>query len=172
MEAVLIILKKLLGKIPFTWYIILGLVITILVWGQIRFHQGASSVKAQIKTEVKYIKAVSPQVTASVVTKYVDRVRVIHDKGRTIIKKVPIYVTSKDNAQCVINNGFVELWNAANQMRIPDTTTTFNEKPSNVILTDVAAEHAKEAQIQHETEQQLISLQEWVKAQQKLYNGQ
>ena len=42
------------------------------------------------------------QATVKVVTQYVDRVRVVREKGDTIIKEVPVYVPVQADAACTI----------------------------------------------------------------------
>ncbi len=48
-----------------------------------------------------------------VVTKYVDRVQIVRERGATITKEVPIYVTAKADAACSVPVGFVRVHDAA-----------------------------------------------------------
>jgi len=48
-----------------------------------------------------------------VVTEYVDRVEVIEKQGKTIIQRVPVYVTPDDDARCAVPDGFIRLHDAA-----------------------------------------------------------
>jgi len=48
-----------------------------------------------------------------VVTEYVDRVQVIEKQGKTIIQRVPVYVTPDDDSRCAVPAGFVRLHDAA-----------------------------------------------------------
>ncbi|ASN72214.1 hypothetical protein 3S15_28 [uncultured Caudovirales phage] len=48
-----------------------------------------------------------------VVTEYVDRVEVIETQGKTIIQRVPVYVTPDDDARCAVPDGFIRLHDAA-----------------------------------------------------------
>lgn len=100
-----------------------------------------------------------------VVTQWKVRTKVIRERAATIIKKVPVYVTPADNSRCVINLGFVRLWNDANRMSVPAPATSADEAASAVKLTDVATEHAREAGICHANDAQLRALQSWVKDQ-------
>ena len=71
--------------------------------------------------QVQEVKIVQGEETVKVVTEYVDRVKVVKVKGDTIIKEIPKYVTVQDDSRCgPFGPGFVELWNAANQNRLPD----------------------------------------------------
>jgi len=104
-------------------------------------------------------------VSDKTITQYVDRVQIVKEKGREIIKEVKIYVKEKNDVQCVINNGFVRMWNDANNNSISTSSGNSDEIPSAVILSEIATQHAKEAVICSETEQQLLSLQDWVREQ-------
>lgn len=88
-------------------------------------HQVAKAQKAIARQTVKQDK-----VTVKVVTKYVDRVKTIREKGDMIIKKVTEYVTPENDAACVIPDSFVELWNHANQGSIPETASRVNAETS------------------------------------------
>lgn len=48
-----------------------------------------------------------------IVTRYVDRVLIVHERGATLIQKVPVYVTAKADAACPVPIGFVRLLNSA-----------------------------------------------------------
>ena len=61
--------------------------------------KGAGHVQAQWDTAVQQqalqaaaVREEQAQATVEVITEYVDRVRVVREKGDTIIKEVPVYV--------------------------------------------------------------------------------
>lgn len=118
-------------------------------------------------TQVRY-KVQAKKVTTEVITKYIHDVQIVREKGNTIIKKVPVYVTVKDDAACTINAGFVSLWNDSNSLRVSGTSGQSNDSSSSVILSDVAAQHVTEANLYHETEVQLVALQDWIRRQQQV----
>ena len=154
-------------------YLVLAAVIAIFsgwLWGKFQYHRGIVDQKQLNHTEVVLTQKISKQATQQVVTKYVTRTKVIHEKGKEIIKKVPFYVTVKDDSRCIIPNGFVSLWNSANEMRVPESASSVDEKASAITLSQVAGQHAKEAEQYHQTAQQLSSLQEWIREQQGIYN--
>lgn len=158
-----------LTKIGIIVILIAAIIAAFFVYGTVEYHKGVSDTKAKATTQIVKTEIASDKTTAQVITKYIDRVRVVKEKGDTIIKKVPIYVTEKDDTKCVINTGFVQLWNDANQMRVSDPPSNINETASPVVLTDVAAQHATEAKLSHQTEEQLINLQNWIVKQQGVY---
>lgn len=161
----------LLTKLAITAGGIAAVIAAFWFWGHVQYNNGQEDLKADIASQVDKTKHESEKATTKIVTKYVDRIKVVHEKGGTIIKKVPVYVTKKDDARCVINTGFVQLWNDANKMQFSDTAAAVNETASAVKLSDVGTQHAKEARLYHETAEQLTAFQNWVEQQQKIYAG-
>lgn len=103
------------------------------------------------------------QVSQDVTVKYVDRVRVIHAQGQTIIKEVPNYVTTKNDAACVVNTGFVRLHNAAaDGADLPASAGIIDATPSGIALSTVAETVADNYRTCRENGEQLTRLQEWV----------
>lgn len=103
------------------------------------------------------------EVTVKVVTKYVDRVRVVQGKTKTIIKEVPVYVTKKADADCTINAGFVRLHDAAASAADPGAARDADAAPSGVTLSAVAETVAGNYGICFETAEQLRALQSWAR---------
>lgn len=68
----------------------------------------ANADNADLASKLKLAEA-----TTRVVTKYVDRVQIVHERGATIIKEVPVYVTATADAACTVPVGFVQLHDAA-----------------------------------------------------------
>lgn len=100
---------------------------------------------------------------ATVVTRYVDRVQIVREAGETIIKEVPVYVTQEADRRCPVPAGFVRLWNGANRGELPTPDGAADEAASAVVLSDIAAQHGREAKQCRETEEQLIELQNAVR---------
>jgi hypothetical protein len=66
--------------------------------------------------------------TVEVITQYVDRVHVVHEQAKTIIKEIPVYVPS-DPAACDLPGGFRLLHDAA---------ATGNPLPNPAAIADAA----------------------------------
>lgn len=155
-------------KVIFGGAIALALLVGILLFGMHERAIGRDNYIAAInKAQIKYT-ASTKKVTTKVVTQYVDRIKVVKEKGDTIIQKVPVYVTVKDDSRCIVNTGFVRLWNSANQMSVPGAPNSTDGQPSEVVLSDIATQHGKESTVCIGTETQLNSLQQWIKEQQSL----
>ena len=150
---------------------LVGLLLCFLgLWwyGHSRYEDGYQAAVARSVVHSQKVGKVQREVTTRVVTKYVPRLKVVYERGATIIKKVPVYVTQKDNSRCVVNNGFVQLWNRANGVQVSNSPSGVNEKASPVKLSEVAAEHARESTICTATQLQLATLQDWIREQQRV----
>lgn len=100
------------------------------------------------------------EATVQVVTKYIDRVRVVQVAGDTIIKEVPQYVPSDS---CLLPAGFRVLHDAAASNAVPEPTRVANAPA--VPAQDVATTIATNYRQYFELATQLDALQEWVRAQ-------
>lgn len=104
------------------------------------------------------------EATVQVVTEYVDKIKVVRERGATIIKEVPVYVPAQADADCIINAGFVRLHDAAAGNAISLSPGTADAAPSGVALSTVAETVADNYQRCHENAEQLIALQAWTMA--------
>lgn len=132
--------------------------------------KGAGHVQAQWDTaaqkqalQAAAVGEEQAQATVKVVTQYVDRVRVVREKGDTIIKEVPVYVPVQADAACTINRGFVRLHDAAADGALPEPARDTDAAAAGIALSAVAGTVATNYQTCHETEEQLRALQTWVR---------
>ena len=162
---------KLLALVPIQYRVtaIFLLCVALFSYG---WTKGANSElsKQQLINQNQVIHALQTKVKQAeiserVVTQYVDRIKIVKTQGDTIIKQVPIYITQDNDNECIVPESFSVLWDAANRGDIPEASRIANETASDVKISDIAAQHATESTICRETEQQLISLQEWVRGQ-------
>ena len=103
------------------------------------------------------------QATVKDVTQYVDRVRIVREKGDTIIKEVPVYVPAQADAACTINRGFVRLHDAAAANELPEPAGVADAVAADIALSAVAGTVAANYQTCFENAEQLSALQAWVK---------
>ena len=101
--------------------------------------------------------------TVKVVTEYVDRIRVVREKGDTIVKEVPVYVPVQADAACTINRGFVRLHDAAAAGELPKPAGDADAPAAGLALSAVAGTVAGNYQSCHENAEQLRALQAWVR---------
>jgi hypothetical protein len=100
-----------------------------------------------------------------IVTKYVDRVQVIHQRGATITREVPVYVTPQADAACTLPLGFARVHDAAAAgADLPGPDGSADAAPSGIALSAVARTVVDNYTTCHATAAQLTALQEWVRA--------
>ena len=125
---------------------------------------------AEAKIEMAKKDAASAEASTKVITKYINKVEIVKEKGDAILKEVPKFVTANADGQCVIPNGFVLLHDSASRNEVPDSTRGVDEGASSVKLSGVATTVTENYTLYHKVSEQLRSLQEWVKEQQNIYN--
>lgn len=103
--------------------------------------------------------------TERIVTRYVDRVQVIHERGATITREVPVYVTPQADAACTVPVGFARVHNAAAAgVEMPRAAGAADAAGSGIALSAVAGTVVDNYTTCHATAAALTSLQEWVRA--------
>jgi len=152
---------------PYRWLAVAALAAALVGFGWVR---GAGHVQAQwdaaAQLQIQQLATVrerQAQATVKVVTQYVDRVRVIREKGDTIIKEVPVYVPVQADAACTINRGFVRLHDAAAAGELPEPARDADAAATGIALSAVAGTVAANYQTCHENAEQLRALQTWVR---------
>jgi hypothetical protein len=152
---------------PYRWLAFVLIAAALIGFGWIR---GAGHVQARwdaaVQKQTQQVAAIrerQAQATVKVVTQYVDRVRVVREKGDTIIKEVPVYVPVKADAACTVNRGFVRLHDAAAAGELPEPARDFDAAAAGIALSAVAATVAANYQTCHENAEQLRALQVWAR---------
>ena len=152
---------------PYRLLALAALGVALIGFGWIK---GASHVQAQWDAAIQQqaLQAVATrerqaQATVKVVTEYVDRVRIVREKGDTIIKEVPVYVPVQADAACYINRGFVRLHDAAAAGDLPEPAGDADAAAAGVALSAVAGTVATNYQTCHENAEQLRVLQTWIR---------
>lgn len=123
------------------------------------------------KEEIARLEKQSGVVTEKVVIQYKEKVKIVKEKGNVIIRKVPEYITRESDAKCIIPNSFVVLHDSAAKNEIPDPARGVDETASGVKLSEVAKTVTLNYNSYHQLTEQLKALQDWVKQQEKIYNG-
>ncbi len=158
-------------------YKIIVQVLSISILSFSLYMQGGISNQAEWKLKVKIAEAKvlekqvqAEKVTTEVITKYVDRIKIVKEKGNVIIKEIPTYITKTDDAKCIVPNGFVVLHDSASRNEVPDTARIVDERASKIKISGVAETVGENYNTYHEVAEQLKSLQKWVRDQQELFN--
>lgn len=152
---------------PYRWLALVLLAAALIGFGWVK---GAGHIQAQWDAVVQKqtlqaaaVRERQAQATVKVVTQYVDRVRVVREKGDTILKEVPVYVPVQADAACTINRGFVRLHDAAAAGELPKPARDADAAPAGIALSAAAGTVAANYQTCHENAEQLRALQMWVR---------
>lgn len=141
---------------PYRLLTLAALAVALIGFGWVK---GAGHVQARWDAAVQQQTL---QATVKVVTQYVDRVRVVREKGDIIIKEVPVYVPVQADAACTINRGFVRLHDAAAAGELPEPARDADAAAAGIALSAVAGTVVANYQTCHENAEQLRALQAWV----------
>lgn len=128
-------------------------------------HAQARATTAKIAADVLRGELAAAQASERIVTRYVDRVQVIHQRGATITREVPVYVTAQADHRCVVPLGFARVHNAAAQgIDLPRPAGSADAAPSGIALSAVAGTVVDNYTTCHANAAQLSTLQEWARA--------
>ena len=151
---------------PYRWLALAALAVVLISFGWVK---GAGHVQARWDAVVQQqtlhaavVQKRQAEATVKVVTEYVDRIRVVREKGDTIVKEVPVYVPVQADAACTINRGFVRLHDAAAAGELPEPARDADAPAAGIALSAVAGTVAANYQTCHENAEQLRALQAWV----------
>lgn len=143
----------------------------IHAYGADRYAAGQAKVRAEWdasiergRKEVERLRAEAGKVTVRTEVQYIDRVRVVKEKGDAIVREVPVFVPA---GTADIGGGFRLLHDAAAQGGpVPDAAGIAHAAA--VPAQDLAATVIVNYTTAHEVAERLTSLQDWVFAQCKL----
>jgi hypothetical protein len=142
---------------------------SVLAYRHERDAARAELAQAKKAAAVAKVDAKQADVTAAVVDKAAQAQTQIQTVFRDRIiyrdREVPHEVIVREDAACTITGRFVGMWNSANRAEVPTTAGLLDEAPSGVVLSDVEAQHDREAEAFHANAEQLKALQDWVRQQ-------
>ena len=159
-----------LYRLPIQVASIAILVFGVYMEGGIATQEKWEARVAEVKLEMAKKEIASAETTTKVVTKYINKVQIVKEKGNEIIKQVPVYITKDADAKCDVPTGFVMLHDSASRNEVPDPTRKVDGTTSEVKISGVAETVIDNYTTYHQVAEQLKSLQEWIKLQQSIYN--
>jgi hypothetical protein len=112
--------------------------LAVIVWQ--RHHSAdlsARLARAQADTFAALFDASAARLDVKIVTRYVDRVRVVHDTTQTLQREIPSYVTPATDRAFPLPRGFVRLHDAAATGVLPGPA-----RDTDATASDVTASHA------------------------------
>jgi hypothetical protein len=113
--------------------------LAVIVWQ--RHHSAdlsARLARAQADTFAALFDASAARLDVKIVTRYVDRVRVVHDTTHTLQREIPSYVTPATDRAFPLPRGFVRLHDAAATGVLPGPARTTDAEASDVTASRAA----------------------------------
>ncbi len=89
---------------------------------------------------------------------YRERIKIVKEKGETLIKEMPIYVTQADTDRFGINVGFVHHYNAAFTGELAGVATEFDRRPASISIAEIAETNAFNARVCWQWREQALGL--------------
>ena len=158
-------------QLPIQVASIVILVFGVYMEGGIATQEKWEARVADVKLEMAKKETASAEATVQVVTKYINKVQIVKEKGNEIIKQVPVYITKDADTKCDVPTGFVMLHDSASRNEVPDPTRKVDGTTSSVKISGVAETVVDNYTTYHQVAEQLRSLQEWIKEQQKIHGS-
>lgn len=87
--------------------------------------------KANAQTAI--VQARLDKLVAQTTVQYVEKIRIVKQKGDTIVKKIPTYITASNDSDCIIADNFRVLWNEANTIDPSPTGSTDGATATDII---------------------------------------
>jgi uncharacterized membrane protein len=155
-----------IGKyaLPIQLLSFVSLLISVFLCGGLANEASWQLKVAKTNAEIAELKAKSETVSTKVVTKYIDRIQVVKQKGNEIVK----YINKESDARCELPTSFVVLHDAAAKNELPDSTRATDARASDIKLSDATTTVVQNYGTCWEIREQLKALQEWVSEQKKL----
>ena len=153
---------------PLFKYVVAILIVAAILFAA--YKKGANDVqvkwdleKAQVEKEIVELKTKQGEKTIEVVTQYVDRIKIVKEKGDVITEYVDKWITKQDDFTYRLPGKFRVLHDAGVQNRVPDTSDFTNAAATEVELSTATKTITGNYSICHQNAEQLESLQKWVR---------
>ncbi len=114
--------------------------------------------KALLATAHAQLIEAQAKVVIQTEIQYRDRIKIVKEKGDTIIKEVPLYVTQADTTRFGINVGFVRHYNAAFANEPAGAPTHSDREPAGIPLAELAEVNAYNANVCWQWREQALGL--------------
>ena len=157
-----------IGKyaIPIQAISFIVLVISVFFCGGLSNEASWQLKVAKANVEIAELKVKEEKITTKIVTKYIDRIQVVKEKGNEIVKYVD--VIKESDSKCELPNSFIVLHDAATKNELPDPARITDAGTSNLKLSTATTTIVENYGITNQITEQLKALQAWIREQQKI----
>ncbi len=126
--------------------------------------------KAQLAMAHAQLIEAQAKVVIQTEIQYRDRIKIVKEKGETIIKEAPIYVTQADTHRFGVNVGFVRHYNAAFANEPAGAAAEFDRRPSGISIAEIAEVNAFNANVCLRWREQALGLKTFYRQLQHTYS--
>lgn len=149
---------------------VLAVALVLLFVNRVGYASGVRSERAKdVAAQAQAAKLVAAQAAAQAATANALRAQLAAAQAdnatrtQTLIQKVPYYVTRKADAACIVNRGFVQLWNhgAGGPGAAADTPGGPVEAPSGIALSDIARADAANYGVAYDWRAEALTWRAW-----------
>ncbi|BBE09625.1 Uncharacterized protein MCB1EB_1464 [Mycoavidus cysteinexigens] len=126
--------------------------------------------KAQLTMAQAQLIEAQTKVIIQTEIQYRDRIKIVKEKGDTIIKEVPIYVNQADTDHFGVNVGFVRHHNAAFANESAGPAAHFDREPAGISLAEIAEVNAFNANVCWQWREQALRLRAFYRQLQHIHS--
>ena len=124
----------------------------------------------ELEIKVAAAEAKAAQVNVKIITKYVDKVRIVKETTDENVKFIEKYITKHDN-DITFPKSYIMLHDSASQNEISGSTGTVDETPSEVKASELITTVVENYGTCNELRETVIAWQEWYKAQKEIFES-
>ncbi|UAW63508.1 hypothetical protein KMZ15_05260 [Mycoavidus sp. HKI] len=124
-------------------------------------HSALVHYKAQLAIAHAKLTQAQYKLATRIEIQYRDRIKIIKEKGDTLIKEIPVYVTQADATHFGVNVGFVRHYNAAFTDESARPAAQSDREPAHISLTEIAAINAYNASACLQWREQALGLKDF-----------
>ncbi|UUM20912.1 hypothetical protein [Mycoavidus sp. SF9855] len=121
-------------------------------------HSALVHYKAQLAIAHAELTQAQYKLATRIEIQYRNRIKIIKEKGDTLIKEIPVYVTQADAVHFGVNVGFVRHYNAAFTGEPAGPSAQSDREPANISLAEIAAINAFNASVCWQWREQTLGL--------------
>lgn len=125
---------------------------------------------SDMQEKIRIAEEKSHQVNEVIKTVYIDRVKVIKQRGKENVEYIEKIVTKYDNL-CTLSNAAIRVHNGASQNQVARSTEGIDEGTSDVKASELLKTVTDNYTTYYQTREQLIGWQQWYKEQKKIYES-
>ncbi|MCX8566974.1 MAG: hypothetical protein ON057_001701 [Glomeribacter sp. 1016415] len=114
--------------------------------------------KAQLAMAHAQLIEAQAKVVIRTEIQYRERIKIVKEKGETIIKEVPVYIIQADTNHFGVNVGFVRHYNAAFANEPAGPAAKSDRRPASVSLAEIAEANAFNANVCWQWREQALGL--------------